>query len=66
VNFEEEDSNKYFDQLPESIANYNIHESEYLNTGGFKFIPDTKVFEDVDSANKAVYYATKCILKTTV
>jgi len=55
VNFEEEDSKKYFDQIPESSANYNIHESEYLNIGGFKFIPDTKVFEDFDSANEAVY-----------
>jgi len=26
-----------------------------MNTGGFKFIPDTKVFEDIDSVNEAVY-----------
>lgn len=55
TNFQEEDSDRYFDQLPESSANYNIHESEYLNTGGFKFIPDTTVFEDIDSANEVVY-----------
>jgi len=55
TNFQEEDSGRYFDQLPESMNNYHVHYSEYLNTGGFKFIPDTKVFEDIDSANEAVY-----------
>jgi hypothetical protein len=55
VNFEEEDSDRYFDLLPESMDEYKIHYSEYLNTGGFKFIPDTKVFEDIDSVNEAVY-----------
>lgn len=35
-----------------------MHESEYLNTGGFKFIPDPKVFEDIDSANEVVYSVT--------
>lgn len=61
VNFEEEDSDRYFDLLPESMDEYNIHYSEYLNTGGFKFIPDTKVFEDIDSANEVVY-SNKSIL----
>lgn len=57
VNFDEKDSDQYFDLLPESMEEYNIHYSEYLNTGGFRFIPDTKVFEDIDSANEAVYSA---------
>jgi len=55
VNFDEEDSDRYFDLLPKSMDEYNIHYSEYLNTGGFRFIPDTNVFEDIDSANEAVY-----------
>jgi hypothetical protein len=55
VNFDEEDSDRYFDMLPESMDEYNIHYSEYLNTGGFRFVPDTKVFEDIDSANEVVY-----------
>lgn len=40
---------------PESIEKYNIHYSDYYNTGGFKFIPDSKVFEDIDSVNEVVY-----------
>ena len=55
VNFEEEDSDKYFSQIPESIEKYNIHYSDYYNTGGFKFIPDLKFFEDIDSVNEVVY-----------
>lgn len=57
TNFQEEDSDKYFDLIPESIEKYNVHYSDYYNTGGFKFIPDPKVFEDIDSANEAVYSA---------
>lgn len=55
VNFEYEDADKYFDQMPESLEHYNVKYTEYFNTGGFKFVPDTKVFEDIDSANEAVY-----------
>ena len=55
VNFEEEDSDKYFSQIPESIEKYNVHYTDYYNTGGFKFIPDSKVFEDIDSVNEVVY-----------
>lgn len=55
VNFEMEDRDRYFDHLPEDLESYNVHYSEYLNTGGFKFMPDTKVFEDIDSANEVVY-----------
>lgn len=58
TNFQEEDSDRYFDQLPESMNNYNVHYSEYLNTGGFKFIPTTRVYEDIDTANEAVYSVT--------
>lgn len=55
VNFEYEDADKYFDQMPISLEHYNCHYTEYFNTGGFKFVPDTKVFVDIDSANEVVY-----------
>lgn len=55
VNFEYEDADKYFDQMPISLEHYNVKYTEYFNTGGFKFVPDTKVFEDIDSANEVVY-----------
>jgi hypothetical protein len=55
TNFQDEDSDRYFELLPYSSIEYNLHYSEYLNTGGFKFIPDTRVFEDIDSANEAIY-----------
>jgi hypothetical protein len=55
TNFQEEDSARYFDQLPESVEKYNVHYNDYYNTGGFKFIPDPKVFEDIDSVNEVVY-----------
>lgn len=42
-------------KLQESIVNYNIHYADYYYTVGFKFRPDPKAFENIDSVIEGEY-----------
>jgi hypothetical protein len=55
INFEESESDKYFDQIPESPEKYNVHLSENCIVAGFKFIPDNKLYDELDGTNEIIY-----------
>jgi hypothetical protein len=60
-NFEKQERDKYFDQIPDSADKYNIHITDNYKVAGFKFKPNEKIFENIDIVNEIVYRGTlKC------
>lgn len=57
---EDEDSEKLLERLPKDPEKYKVHDSEFCKVSAFKFIPDDKVFRDIDSVNELVYKAETC------
>jgi hypothetical protein len=55
MNFDEPDENGYFDELPQSTKEYNFYKTEYYRSGAFKFNPKQEIYNDLDSANEAIY-----------
>ncbi len=56
INFEEPESDWYFDQLPDIEECYTpITHAEYYSIAGFKFTPKDSIFEDLDGVNEVVY-----------
>jgi len=55
INFEEYESGKYFNQIPENPEKYDIHFSKNCNVAGFKFKPKDKIYIDLDEVNELVY-----------
>jgi hypothetical protein len=55
INFKNSERNKYFDMLPVDVENYNIYERKNFKVAGFKFIPDEKIFSELDEMNELIY-----------
>ncbi|MCJ7448964.1 MAG: hypothetical protein MUO72_14865 [Bacteroidales bacterium] len=55
INFEEYESDKYFDQIPESPDKYNVHLNDNYKVAGFKFRPKENIFSDLDIINEMIY-----------
>lgn len=55
INYDDEEEDKYYDQLPESAENYTVKIEEYYKVAGFKFRPDQKIYEDLDIINEIIY-----------
>lgn len=54
-NVDDENSEKLLNKLPHEQEKYELHDSEFCKVSAFKFIPDDKVFEDLDYVNELVY-----------
>lgn len=54
-NVHDENSEKLLSKLPLDENKYNIHENEFCKVSAFKFIPDDKIFIDIDRVNELVY-----------
>jgi hypothetical protein len=61
INFDDPDCDKYFDLLPlvqklDRVEDkYRIIKTKNFNVAGFKFRPDDKLYNDLDSMNEYVY-----------
>jgi len=59
INFDEAESDKYFNMIPKSPARYNVHKNENFNVGGFKFRPNEVIFSEMDEVNEMIYNPSK-------
>jgi hypothetical protein len=61
INFEESERDKYFNQLPDHVDNYNVHITDNYKVAGFKFRPNDIIYEDLDIVNEIIYNTpSKC------
>jgi hypothetical protein len=58
INFDRTERDKYFDQIPDSSKNYNIHITDNHKVAGFKFSPKDDIFVDLDIINEMIYNTT--------
>jgi hypothetical protein len=58
INFDRTERDKYFDQIPVSSENYNIHITDNHKVAGFKFSPKDEIFVDLDIINEIIYNTT--------
>ncbi|MCJ7449698.1 MAG: hypothetical protein MUO72_18645 [Bacteroidales bacterium] len=54
-NFDSQERDKYFDQLPESPEKYNVHITDNYKVAGFKFRPNECIYSELDGVNEEVY-----------
>lgn len=59
INFEKDESAKYFEQLPSGPENYKTYLKEFVKVDAFKFIPDEKIYVDLNGANESIYNLSK-------
>jgi hypothetical protein len=52
---ENENAEKILDKLPKEIEKYKIHKTEFCKVSSFKFIPNDRLFEEIDQFNELVY-----------
>jgi len=55
INYDDEEEDKYYDQLPTWSEDYLYKEEKYYKVAGFKFRPDQKIYEDLDIINEIIY-----------
>lgn len=55
INFDDEEEDKYYEQLPTWPDDYLYKEEKYYKVAGFKFRPDQKIYEDLDDINEIIY-----------
>jgi hypothetical protein len=55
INFEREERDKYFDQIPDHVDNYNVHITDNYKVAGFKFRPNGNIYSDLDGVNEIIY-----------
>jgi|WetSurMetagenome_2_1015567.scaffolds.fasta_scaffold00174_14 hypothetical protein len=55
INYDDEEQDKYWNQLPESSKHYNVKFEEYYKVAGFMFKPKTEIYEDLDIINEIIY-----------
>jgi len=55
INFEFPDRDKYFDQIPDHVDNYNVHVTDNYKVAGFKFRPDENIYSELDGINEFIY-----------
>jgi hypothetical protein len=59
INFETEERDKYFDQIPESVEKYNVYITDDLKVAGFKFRPNDRIYSELDEVNEMIYSSKK-------
>lgn len=59
INFESPDRDKYFEQIPDHVENYNVHVTDNYKVAGFKFRPDENLFDELDGTNEIIYNSKK-------
>lgn len=42
----EDESDHYFEQLPDEPGKYRFHYLDYVNVAGFRFTPDEKIYNE--------------------
>ncbi|WP_139218223.1 rolling circle replication-associated protein [Sunxiuqinia elliptica] len=53
---DDNEEDKFFDMLPRELDKYTeILEHDYFRATGFKFNPDSEVFEEIDDLNEMIY-----------
>ena len=55
INFDSSERDKYFDQIPDKLENYNIHITDNYKVAGFKFRPNEDIYFDLDQVNELIY-----------
>jgi hypothetical protein len=55
INFDESEEDKLYEHLPEDPEQYITKQEKYYTIQGFKFIPDERIFCDLDGVNEIVY-----------
>jgi len=55
INYEADEAEKYFNELPESSLDYNIRDEEHYTSAGFRFNPNEKIYSKMDKKNELIY-----------
>jgi len=55
INYEADEAEKYFNELPESSLDYNIRDEEHYTSAGFRFNPNEKIYSEMDKKNELIY-----------
>lgn len=55
INYDEVEEDKYWDQLPYYAEEYFIKIEKYYKAAGFKFKPNSKIYNELDIVNEVMY-----------
>lgn len=55
INYNDEEQDKFWDQLPYYAESYSVRKEEYYRVAGFKFQPKSEIYEELDILNEVIY-----------
>lgn len=55
INYDEEEQDKYWDQLPKWAEDYSVTFEKYYRVAVFKVRPKSEIYNELDTVNEIIY-----------